>query len=57
MDSILNSNHNSCLNELITIYKKCNGQYCGRKIINQTACLYSECGVIHIYNKKVYSQV
>ena len=38
-------NNDNCTNEFDLNYKQCIGKYCGRILLNQTECLYSECGV------------
>lgn len=35
----------NCSYELENIYKLCIGRYCGRLVLNQSECVYSECGV------------
>jgi hypothetical protein len=37
--------NDTCKTEFDLNYKQCIGKYCGRLLLNQTECLYSDCGV------------
>ena len=44
MNNLLKIN-DTCKTEFDLNYKQCIGKYCGRILLNQTECLFSDCGV------------